>query len=194
MSHDGSEGQNAGPSCVYAALVKENPPRSVNRKFLQHHPILTSTPRLPYLTPALHDFTAGAPAGTSRARPETPLTPHPQRILCVDDDPDTCSMLCALLGLVGCETSTAGTAQEALEAIAGGRFDLYLLDNWLPGGGGVELCRRIRESDPSTPIVFYTGAAQESEREEALAAGAQDYLVKPGDVALLVETVRRLLR
>jgi CheY-like chemotaxis protein len=122
------------------------------------------------------------------------LTPHPKRILCVDDDPDTCSMLCALLGLIGCQAFTAGTAAEALELIAAGRFDLYLLDNWLPGGGGVELCRRIRDSDPSIPIVFYSGAALESEREEALAAGAQAYLVKPGDVSLLVETVRRLLR
>jgi CheY-like chemotaxis protein len=121
------------------------------------------------------------------------LTPHPQRILCVDDDPDTCSMLCALLGLVGCEASTAGTPQEALELIAAARFDLYLLDYWLPGGGGVGLCRSIRESDPSTPVVFYSGAAHASEREEALAAGAQAYLVKPADVALLLETVRRLL-
>ncbi len=103
-------------------------------------------------------------------------------------------MLCALLGLIGCHASTAGTAHEAMEMIAAGRFDLYLLDNWLPGGGGVQLCRWIRESDPSTPIVFYSGAALESEREEALAAGAQAYLVKPADVAALVETVGRLLR
>lgn len=103
-------------------------------------------------------------------------------------------MLCALLGLIGCRASAAGTAAEALGLIAAGRFDLYLLDNWLPGGGGVGLCRRIRETDPSTPIVFYSGAALESEREEALAAGAQAYMVKPGDVSLLVKTVRRLLR
>ena len=122
------------------------------------------------------------------------MRPHTKRVLCVDDDDDTCSMLCGLLGLVGCEASAAGTAAEALEAIAGGGFNLYLLDNWLPGGSGLELCRKIRETDPSTPIVFYSGADRESEREEALAAGAQAYLVKPGDVAALVETVRRLLR
>jgi DNA-binding response OmpR family regulator len=122
------------------------------------------------------------------------LPPHLKRVLCVDDDEDTCSMLCALLGLIGCQVSTAGTAPEALDMIARERFDLYLVDNWLPGGGGVELCRKIRESDLSTPIVFYSGAGLESEREEALAAGAQVYLVKPADVAVLVETVRRLLR
>jgi DNA-binding response OmpR family regulator len=83
---------------------------------------------------------------------------------------------------------------STLPLIADGRFDLYLLDNWMLGGSGVELCREIRRSDPSTPIVFYSGAALESEREEALQAGVQAYLVKPGDVVILVETVRRLLR
>lgn len=122
------------------------------------------------------------------------MDPHPKRVLCVDDDEDTREMLCALLGLVGCEAFTAATAPEALDRIARGRFDLYLLDNWLPGGSGVELCRKIRETDPSTPVVFYSGAGRDSEREEALAAGAQAYLVKPADAGLLVETVRRLLR
>ena len=103
-------------------------------------------------------------------------------------------MLSGLLGLIDCQTATATTAAEALELIGRERFDLYLLDNWLPGGSGVELCRKIRESDTSTPIVFYSGAGLDSEREEALAAGAQAYLIKPGDAAALVETVRRLLR
>lgn len=118
---------------------------------------------------------------------------HTQRIFCVDDDEDTCAMLSGLLGLIDCEVVTAATSAEALDLIARRRFDLYLLDNWMPGGSGVELCRRIRRSDPSTPVIFYTGAGLESERDEALAAGAHAYLLKPGDVALLVETVERLL-
>ena len=122
------------------------------------------------------------------------MAAHARSVLCVEDDEDTCTMLCDLLGLIDCEVATAATAAEALELIARGHFDLYLLDNWLPGGSGVELCREIRRTDPSTPVVFYSGAGLDSEREEALAAGAQAYLVKPGDVALLVETVRRLLR
>lgn len=121
------------------------------------------------------------------------MQPHPRRVLCVDDDEDTCAMLCGLLGLIDCRVTTAATAAEALGLIGRGRFDLYLLDNWLPGGSGVELCRKIRRTDPSTPVVFYSGAELDSEREEALAAGAQVYLVKPGDAAALVETVRRLL-
>lgn len=119
---------------------------------------------------------------------------HTRRILCVEDDEETCKMLCSLLGLINCETSTAATATEALEKIASEHFNLYLLDNWLPGGSGVELCKKIRETDTSTPIVFYSGAAHQSEREEALAAGAQAYLIKPVDVAALVETIQNLLK
>ena len=117
-----------------------------------------------------------------------------RRLLSVEDDEETCEMLCGLLGLINCETVTAATVAEALKRIAAERFNLYLLDNWLPGGSGVELCMRIRETDSSTPIVFYSGAALDSEREEALAAGAQAYLIKPLDVAALVETIKNLLK
>ncbi len=124
---------------------------------------------------------------------ESPVLDNRRRILCVDDNEDNSSMLTVLLGLSSYEAVAAGSIEEALRLARDERFDLYLLDNWLPGGSGVELCREIRRSDPSTPIVFYTGAGLDSEREEALAAGAQAYLVKPGEVSLLVETVRRLL-
>lgn len=116
-----------------------------------------------------------------------------RRVLCVEDDEETCEMLSSLLGLINCETASAATAAEALDKIAAEHFDLYLLDNWLPGGSGVELCLKIRETDTSTPIVFYSGAALESERKEALDAGAQAYLIKPVDVSLLVETVKKFL-
>jgi two-component system, chemotaxis family, sensor kinase CheA len=102
-------------------------------------------------------------------------------------------MVASLLALIGCEVVTAYTAGQALENARPGRFDLYLLDNWLPGGSGVELCKAIRESGDTAPVVFYTGADREEDRREAIAAGAQAYLVKPSDVGMLVETVRRAL-
>ena len=121
------------------------------------------------------------------------MSPQRARVLCVDDDQDTCEMVSALLKLIGCEVATAHSADEAEEMIRGGGFDLYLLDNWLPGGSGVELCRAIRASGDPAPVVFYSGAAYGSDRAEALEAGAQVYLVKPGDAGLLVETVKGLL-
>lgn len=121
------------------------------------------------------------------------MGPYARRVLCVDNDQDTCEMVASLLALIGCEVVTAHTTGQAFEKVRSGRFDLYLLDNWLPGGSGVELCKAIRESGDSAPIVFYTGADREEDRREAIAAGAQAYLVKPSDVGILVETVRRAL-
>jgi DNA-binding response OmpR family regulator len=60
-----------------------------------------------------------------------------------------------------------------------GYFDLYILDNWLPEGSGVELCRLIRKFDPHTPILFYSAAGYTRDIQEALRAGAQAYLIKP---------------
>ena len=46
-------------------------------------------------------------------------------------------------------------------------FDLYILDNWLPDRSGMDLCLRLREIDPKTPILFYSGAALEEDRQRA---------------------------
>jgi DNA-binding response OmpR family regulator len=122
------------------------------------------------------------------------MEPHARKyVLCVEDDADTSAMLSSLLGLINCEVETASTMGEGLNKIETGRFNLYLLDNWLPGGSGLELCRKIRESDSHTPILFYSAAGYEDERQAAMEAGAQVYLVKPSDINKLVETVRNLL-
>jgi DNA-binding response OmpR family regulator len=68
---------------------------------------------------------------------------------------------------------------EGLRLARQGYFDLYILDSWLPDRSGVDLCRFIREFDPHTPILFYSAAAYARDIEEALRAGAQEYLVKP---------------
>jgi DNA-binding response OmpR family regulator len=121
------------------------------------------------------------------------MNPHHKRILCVEDDEDTCSMISSLLGLIGWEAMSAQTFNEARQRISEERFDLYLLDNWLPGGSGIDLCRKIREDDTTTPIIFYSGAAYDSDRQAAMEAGAQAYLIKPMDIAKLVETVKSFL-
>jgi DNA-binding response OmpR family regulator len=116
-----------------------------------------------------------------------------RRILCVEDDEDTRSMIISLLGLIGCDVIPSENVPEAVSQIKGENFELYLLDNWLPGGSGLELCKKIRASDSSTPIIFYSGGAYQSDKEAALKAGAQAYLIKPNDTGILVATVRALL-
>jgi DNA-binding response OmpR family regulator len=122
------------------------------------------------------------------------MHPHRKRVLCVEDEEDTCIMISSLLGLINCEAVLAQSLNEARQKISEMRFDLYLLDNWLPGGTGIQLCREIREGDTTTPIIFYSGAAYDSDRREAMAAGAQAYLIKPTDIAELIETVKRFIQ
>jgi len=89
-------------------------------------------------------------------------------------------------------SSTENSAQ-ALSHVKAQKFDLYLLDSWLPDLDGEVLCQRLREFDPTTPILFYSGAATEADKARAMAAGAQGYLVKPGELDQLTAEIRRLL-
>jgi len=121
------------------------------------------------------------------------VIPHRKRILLVEDEEDA-KELCALT-LAEYELTCSSDFDEGLRLARQRDFDLYILDSWLPGKSGVELCRAIREFDPDTPILFYSAAAYERDIQEALREGAQAYLTKPASahqvrqaVALLIST------
>lgn len=101
------------------------------------------------------------------------------RLLCVEDDKDTCEALAHLLRMSGYEVTIASTVMDGLRLARVEPFDLIILDNWFKDSSGIELCRRIRELDPHTPIMFYSAAAYESDIQQGLSAGAQAYVVKP---------------
>jgi DNA-binding response OmpR family regulator len=115
------------------------------------------------------------------------------KILCVEDDPDTCEMVTLSLSPLGYEVIPAHTIAAALRRAAAGDLRAYLIDGWLPDGAGIELCRKLREFDPHTPIIFYSGEAFPREIEEAMQAGTQAYLVKPVDPEELERTLAALL-
>jgi DNA-binding response OmpR family regulator len=73
-----------------------------------------------------------------------------------------------------------------LSSIQTERFDLYLLDGSLPDLDGFELCRRMREFDPDTPILFFSGAAYVADKKQGIEAGADAYVIKPHLDDLLV--------
>ena len=120
------------------------------------------------------------------------MQPTKRRILCVDDDEDTCFMLSHLLKRENYEVTTAKSVSEALQLAQNESFNLYILDEWFPVDAGLVLCRKLREFDPHTPIIFYSGAAFDSDKEEALHAGAQAFVAKPY-AEELISTVRHLL-
>jgi len=113
------------------------------------------------------------------------------RLLCVDDDEDTCTLVIALFP--NFKVITAHSAAAALLCASNELFDLFLLDNWLPDMSGVDLCQKLRTLHPNTPVVFWSAAAFEKDRQAALAVGAQAYVVKPADVYELQRTIDRLI-
>lgn len=120
---------------------------------------------------------------------------QPPSILYVDDNCDACEMMSLMLKFSDdrIRVKTISDAAEAVALIAQESFDLYILDYTMPQMTGVELCRRIRETDGSTPILFYSGRTLPADRAAALAAGATNYLVKPNDLDQLLSTACRLV-
>ena len=112
------------------------------------------------------------------------------RVLCIDDDEDSRVMLVTLLGLELIEAKAVGTAAQALSLMQTERFDVYLLDAWLPGLDGFELCRRMRELHPHAPILFFSGAPDEADKKKGIEAGANAYFIKP-DIHGLVVGIKR---
>jgi DNA-binding response OmpR family regulator len=115
------------------------------------------------------------------------------RIVCVDDDEDTCEMMRALLSDAGYDVLIATTVKEGLSLVKYGGCDLVLLDGQFPDGTGLEMCRIIRAYDSRTPILFCSGAADKSDIEDAMRSGAQGYLVKPCSLEKLEQTIAGLL-
>jgi DNA-binding response OmpR family regulator len=116
------------------------------------------------------------------------------RILCTEDDVDTRDLIILMLKAHNCEVVTAATSLESLHFARTQHFDLYLLDNWLPGSSGIELCKELRSFDSKTPILFYSGAAYDKDKEKALQCGAQGYVIKPSDGDELVAEILRLIK
>ena len=116
-----------------------------------------------------------------------------KRILYVDDDEDSCDLMNTLLGMLGYEVIQAQVIAQAVAKASSDGLDLCLVDNWLPDGSGIDLCRQIRSFNPHIPIVFYSGVACDSDKEAAIRAGAQAYLVKPTGMDVIEETISRRL-
>ena len=118
---------------------------------------------------------------------------NPPRILYIEDHEDTRELVTLVLEQKNVQVVTGSTIQSGVALAYSQHFDLYLLDSWLPDGSGLDLCRMIREFDKATPIVFYSAAAYEMDRAEALDSGAQAYLVKPSPPSELCSLVTSLI-
>jgi two-component system KDP operon response regulator KdpE len=114
-------------------------------------------------------------------------------ILVVDDDPQIRRVMRVTLTGQGYEIDDAKSGEAALEKLREQRFDLVLLDMSMPGMGGLETCRLIREGT-EVAIIMLTVRDTESDRVEALDAGADDYITKPFKTSELLARIRAALR
>ena len=115
------------------------------------------------------------------------------RVLFIEDHEDTRELVTLLLNQKSYEVVTGATIESGIALAVAEKFDLYLLDSWLPDGSGLDLCQRIREFDQTTPILFYSAAAYAADHEMALRSGAQAYLTKPSQPSELCRMVTELI-
>lgn len=135
-----------------------------------------------------------APAGPV-AVPEDGA-PRARRVLVVEDDRVNQAIVCAMLGNAGFVASTADDGAQALAMLAGGEFELVLMDWQMPDMDGLEVTRRLRAGaagrhGKTVPIVALTANAFVEDRAACLAAGMNDFLTKPVLAASLEATVAR---
>lgn len=117
--------------------------------------------------------------------------PKSKRILCVEDNQDTCEVVGFIFR--DYEMVFAGTVRDAAPHIDNEDFDLYMLDNWLPDGSGIDLCKKIRELKPEAPIIFTSAVGMKQDIDEAIAAGADRYILKPVEPETLRNVVKELV-
>jgi two-component system, OmpR family, KDP operon response regulator KdpE len=115
------------------------------------------------------------------------------KILVVDDEPQIRRMMRATLTGTGHQVDEARTGEEALEKFRAFLPDLVLLDLNMPGMGGLEACRELRNGS-DVPIIILTVRNAEKEKVEALDAGADDYVCKPFGMQELMARIRAALR
>ncbi|MEI7619128.1 MAG: response regulator transcription factor [Actinomycetota bacterium] len=115
-------------------------------------------------------------------------------LLLVEDDVRISQPLARMLRAEGFEVRHCDTGATALSAVSEALPDLVLLDLSLPDIDGLEICRRLRATHPSLPIVMLTARNEEVEVVVGLDAGADDYITKPFRVAELTARIRTRLR
>ena len=118
-----------------------------------------------------------------------------QKLLVVEDDPDIGALLHRGLGGAGFNVTLVDTAKDAMAHLAIADPSAILLDVTLPDGTGHDLCRVFRQKGYGGPILFLSARDEVSDRVEGLAAGGDDYIVKPFSFDEVVARLRaQLLR
>ncbi len=121
------------------------------------------------------------------------MDPSTTRVLIVDDDRDISLLLSALMQKEGLSNMMAHDGETALQMVPVARPDMLLVDVKMPGIDGMEVLKRVKETNPHLPVVLITAYAEVPASVAAMRAGAFDYLAKPFDHSEVVRVVRAAL-
>lgn len=136
---------------------------------------------------------ADAPIAPAQTPVAIEAFPRPLRVLVVDDNSVNLLVARRLLEQRGCAVQEASDGQSALDAVSRERFDVVLMDVYMPDMDGLEATRQIRArgDTASLPIIGLSASADPEEVRNCRDAGMTDFLAKPLTAARLVETLRR---
>jgi len=120
----------------------------------------------------------------------------PFKILVIEDEKDIVELITYNLGKNGFSVDYAYNGEEGLKKIRTTKYDLILLDIMLPGIGGFELCKLLKEDPESSeiPIIFLTARTLEADKVLGLELGADDYITKPFSPRELIARIKAVLR
>jgi len=117
-----------------------------------------------------------------------------QTVLVIDDDPNVRDTIGVMLEREGFQAALAGDGESGVEQALALKPALILVDLWMPGLSGVEVCRQVRERGMNTPLIVLSAAGEEMSKVQLLDVGADDYVVKPFRVRELLARIRAVLR
>jgi two-component system alkaline phosphatase synthesis response regulator PhoP len=121
-------------------------------------------------------------------------TNNAKKLMIVDDDADMRTLLAEYFRRLGFEVTEKESGAAALQAATSTRFDCFIFDVSMPEMSGIELLKRLRERDVTTPTLFLTAHDLLDDRVAGFEAGADDYLAKPFSPRELEYRVEALLR
>jgi two-component system, OmpR family, response regulator len=122
------------------------------------------------------------------------LTEMRRNLLVIEDDPETASQLADFLGTRGYQVDLARNGDEGLNLAASRRYTVMTIDRMLPGGDGLSIIRKLRESGIDIPALIVSALGEVDDRVRGLRSGGDDYLVKPFAFAELLARIEALAR
>ena len=123
------------------------------------------------------------------------MTETKRRILIVDDDADTRSVVSDTLEVMDLTTIEADSGKAALKLLSEEELpDVVVLDVMMPGIGGIEILQRMKAQNLQIPVILLTGYGSTEQGLEGMREGAFDYLMKPCDLNILISKIQEAVQ